>query len=138
MSEVRRINATISMFFNSDGLHLELHDELSRQTFVDLQLTPEQTAKAMSRLPHTPVEKCEVIGLDRVGLKMEHQPLQFPMPKHEWKMRSEVAYAEALKHCPEGWTASAYFGSQDSFFRKDGKEYAQTTIRRWVPVEEAE
>ena len=28
--------------------------------------------------------------------------------------------------------ATTFFGSQNSFFKRDGKQYARCTIRRWV------
>ena len=38
----------------------------------------------------------------------------------------------AQSHLSDGWIADAYFGSQNSFFKKDGKQYARATIRRWL------
>lgn len=56
----------------------------------------------------------------------------FEMPKNNYNNRKEAAQKKAQKKAPKGWLASTYFGSQDSFFVEDGKDYASTTMSRWV------
>ena len=45
-----RVNGGITLLFNSDGLHIQLHDKDSCITFADVQLTQKQTCQAMARL----------------------------------------------------------------------------------------
>lgn len=112
---------------------IQLHDPVSSITFAEVHLTNDQLAMALSRLGYTPC-KIELRGLDKVGKKMIVDKLEFEMPLYTFSTRKEIAYAEADRVCPEGWEADLYFGSQNSFFKKDGKEYARTTIRKWIDV----
>jgi len=125
-----KINATITLLFNSEGLHIELHDEASCITFLDVRMSQEQTLQAMSRLSHTHCD-CEVFQLDLVGKQRYDNILEFPMPKHDYKNRDKIATEAAHKACPQGWVSSDYFGSQNSFFYKDNQEYARCSIHQW-------
>ena len=129
-----KIDAQITMLFNEDGLRIEVHDADASITFLEIHLDATQTCQAFSRLSHTKVSACEVRGIEKVGKKMEWDTLEFPFNDHtvSYNERDELAYQEALKACPEGWTPSGHFGSQGSFFDKDGVRHARTTIRRWV------
>jgi hypothetical protein len=90
----------------------------------------------LSRLAHTYCQSAEVFGLDRVGKKMEWKELVFTMPENVgYKERDKIAYEQALKSVPEGWVVSNYFGSQGTFFVKDGKSFGRATIRRWVEID---
>lgn len=125
-------NGRITMLLNDDGLSIELIDDNASITFARVKLNRGQTCQALSRLAYTHCTKMEVRGLDRVGKKMEHKTLEFVMPDCSWADKRQIAELEAKKQCPKGWVCSDYFGSQNSFFRKDSVEYARTTIRRWV------
>lgn len=56
----------------------------------------------------------------------------FELPEANYMNRKEVAIETIKTVCPDGWTPDLYFGSQNSFFRENGKEYARVTIRRWI------
>lgn len=127
-----KINAKISILFANDGLSIEVYDEQARVEFLSIRLNKKQACEAMSRVAHTECT-AEVRGLDKVGKVREAQRLEFEMPGNvSWQKSKEVAAETAKKLCPPGWTVSTYFGSKDSFFKRDGKDYAQTTIYRWV------
>jgi len=53
----------------------------------------------------------------------------------DYDNRKEVARGEALRVAPKGWEPSLSFGSQGSFFRRDGNEWASTIVSRWVDRE---
>jgi hypothetical protein len=62
--------------------------------------------------------------------------LEFEVPKWNTDISDkEQAMELAKEHCPYGWTPDLYFNSQDSFFYKDKKRFARTTIRRWVEID---
>jgi hypothetical protein len=124
--------AAITILLSKEGMKIELHDQDASITFAEIFLDTVQTCQALSRLGYTGCE-IELRGLDRVGKKMEHKKIEFEIPEGYYK-RSHKKDLETLaeKACPEGWISSNYFNSQDSFFIKDGKRYARTTIRRWV------
>jgi hypothetical protein len=125
-------NAQITILANQDAVEIEIRDADACITFARVRLTPEQFCKCLSRLAHVEC-KASVSDLDLVGKKHENKKLTFPMPLcTEWKNRKTVAYYEAVRVCPEGWEPDDFFGSQDSFFQKDGEQWASVTIRRWI------
>lgn len=127
-----KINAKISILFSREGLRIEVYDEKARIQFLEVSLNEQQTCEALSRLANTECT-AEVYDLDKVGKIRESLPFEFEMPEgvlHQQK--KDIACAVADRLCPEDWTPSNYYGSQNSFFKRDGKEYARTTIYRWV------
>jgi hypothetical protein len=126
-------NASISIFINESHTNIELHDGDAAVTFIKIKLTPEQLSQALGRLSHTECEM-ETYDLSVVGKKMEHKTIEFeiPMDCGYGEDRRKIAMEYAQKVCPKGWHSEDYFGSQGSFFSKDGKNYARCTIRRWV------
>jgi hypothetical protein len=77
----------------------------------------------------------EIRGIENVGKRIERDTIEFLMPEYEYKTKKETAAQEAQKFTPDGWHASEYYGAQSSFFFKDKKEWARTSITRWVEKE---
>ena len=113
-----------------DAINITVQDKTSTVRFLEMTMTREQFINAtMNRLACTGVLKASVNGFDRVGKTMEMDDFVVEIPKwHD----SEGAVRIVRKECPDGWVPDLYFGSQGSFFDKDGRHYARTTIRRWV------
>jgi hypothetical protein len=126
----KEYNGGITFLINEDGATIELNDVASGTTFVKISLDVQQLAEMLSRRWGTPCN-IETYNLDVVGKKLTTDRLEFELPKCNYKNQKKVAYKKALEICPEGWEPDNYFNSQNSFFRKDGKEFAQTTIRKW-------
>lgn len=128
-----KINAKVTILFDRDGMSIDVRDGDAAISFLRLRLDPVQACSAMGQLAYTHATLAEVRGLDCVGKKMENQTLAFPLPPEaDYPNQKKLAAAAAEAHCPEGWTHDNYFGSQESFFQKDGKPWARVTIRRWV------
>ena len=130
----------ITLLVDSDerriGMHIELYDFTSSTTFAKIYLNPEQMAKALSRLGYTPCS-IEMYNLDKLGKKMEHKPFKFKIKENLYFKDNKKKLARIAKRkCPEGWEPDTSFDSQNSTFKKNGKTYAQTTIRRWVDIED--
>ena len=125
----------ITILFGDDGLRIEVRDGKASTMFARIKLNQKQSCQALSRLGHTPC-KIEVYGLDKVGKKHENKTFEFEMPeKNEYLYgdpQKALAVVTVKKVCPEGWEPDLYFSSQNSFFEKNGKPWARTTIRRWV------
>ena len=101
-------------------------------------LSAKESCQALSRHGCVPFANAEVFGLVRIGKKMEHRSFDFPVVFDIWaRNKRELAKQQVLKCCPEGWEPDLYVSSQHSFFKKDEKNWASTTIRRWVPREGA-
>ena len=124
-------NGRITMLASEDGMKIELHDNDASITFAHIKLTPIQLAQALGRLGYTECE-IEVRLLDKIGKKMEHKGFTFELPETDTFRNKDLAKKIGAESCPEGWESDLHFGSQGSFFTKDGKQYARTTIRRWV------
>ena len=70
----------------------------------------------------------------KIGKVRESRVLEFPMPEGTFygDPRKAQAVKEGSRICPEGWEMSTYFSSQSSFFTKEGRDWARTSIMRWV------
>ena len=125
-------NGKITILFRQDGLKIEVEDGGSSVRFVDITLTQEQLCRALSREACVP---CDITlsGLDKIGKTLQHRKFVFELPPDtNYSNKKEKAQEQIKLKCPEGWEPDIYFNSQDSFFTKDDKEYARTTIRQWV------
>lgn len=128
-------NCKVTILFSEDGLTIELDDSDAVVRLARIILNQKQTCQALSRLGYTPCE-VEVWSLDKVGKKRLTEPFTFPMPDCSYKESKDVASREAVRLCPEGWEPSTYFGSQDSFFKRDNETWARTVIHKWVDKED--
>lgn len=134
--DIKIIDASITICATyEDSIRITIEDRKAGVEFVELELTREQFINAaLNRLGNTEVKKTIVRDLDRVGKKMEMGVFEFEIPEDISKF-SEEEKEFAIKHatkCPDGWLPDLGFNRQDSFFNKDGKRYARTTIRRWI------
>jgi hypothetical protein len=134
------MNISISRVHCSDGddyIKVSLEDEKSGITFAVANVPMKGFAECLTGLSYVDCEG-EVMGLDNVGKTMESDKIEFEIYCSGYgDERKDAAKKEVEKYLKkhlkgEGWESSNYFGSQDSFFNKDGKQYAQTTIRRYV------
>ena len=127
-------------------MEISLVDELSHTQFVEARMSLTEFAEVITGFAHRPCVG-EVRGLDRVGKRHEHKSFEFKVCEGDEIFKSnlkELAVKEVEKVCPEGWVPDTSFSSQGSFFHKDfnrkGKgvreQWARTTIRRWVEVED--
>lgn len=127
-------NARITILVGSDKTTIELIDMDANITFVKVELTPKQLSEALSRIAHTECD-INVFGLDNIGKTMVNKRHEFEIPtgirfgNADFKETLSELIKETL---PDGWISDNYFNSQDTFFKRDGKEYAQTTIRQWI------
>lgn len=126
-------NGKITFLIDRDGATIEIEDGNSNTMFAKIILTPEQLCQAMSRQAFTPCS-LEVKGLDRVGKKHENKDHVFELPSEIFRNKENALalFQLAKKTTPEGWIPDNYFSSQNSFFSKDGKNYARCVIRRWI------
>lgn len=124
-------NGAITILVGEDGATIRLHDKDASVAFAEVKLNSQQFCQAMGRLALTECE-IEVFGLKKVGKKMEHKKMEFEIGDFDGVTRKGAAQKKALEIIPDGWVSDQYFGSQDSFFWRDDKEWARVTIRRWV------
>lgn len=119
---------------DDDFIEVRITDDTSATEFVTVKVRLADFTNCITGLSRV---SCigEVIGLEVIGKTHEHKKLVFENPENLSRYNEdgrEKLTKLAEKECPKGWTPDATFDSQDSFFTKDGKHYAQTTIRRWI------
>lgn len=127
-------NASITILISQDKTTIEIRDNDASVTFVKATLTPEQLSSALSRLSQTNC-KAEIFAFDKVGKKHETEYFEFDITGYNKADEDKLWLAanEALKkQNMSDWKPDKYFGSQNSFFSSDGKDYARVVIRRWI------
>ena len=121
----------ITFLFSEEGATLEIHDREANALMVKIRLNPEQVCQMFSRLGFTECESTEVFNLDKIGKKHTNKDFEFKLPECDWRERKQYALETIKDVCPKGWEPDNFFNSRDSFFEKDGKQYARVTIRKW-------
>lgn len=124
-------DAKITILVNREYTEIQLHDSPSSMNFVTIKLTPEQLSAALSRISHTPCEIEVSNKLDLLGKTMENKYHEFEITE-KLDRNDKRLHELAQQTTPEGWTPDNYYGSQNSFFSKDGKNYCRVIIRRYV------
>jgi len=125
---------TISRPSYGDGrkkITIRVEDDDAVIRFLDIEMDLADFAECITGLSYVNCEM-EVRGLENVGKKRESMPIIFEMTAVDYDVKVDTAIKLAEEAAPEGWVCSSYFGSQDSFFYKDGKYYGRTTAYRWV------
>ena len=132
-NNVMKIEGAITFLINRDYSEIEIHDTNANINFCKIRITPEQLSEMLSRQEYV---RCEisVAELQKVGKKHENKQYEFEIGGVK-KDDEETLYLCAVRSLSEDkmsdWTPDKYFRSQNTFFKKDGKEYARCTIRRW-------
>lgn len=133
--DLKDARVTVHYFRNRDLpiLEIELAEGITTNYIAKIRFSPQQWFNAISGLG---CSQCDATisydAVSHIGKRMEMLPLVFEMPKDAWPKQKEIARKLAKEKCPEGWSPDLYFGSQGSFFNKEGKSWAKTAIRRWV------
>lgn len=131
-------DARIDIFCGRDGFEINIHDDEAGIKMLALKMTPENFTAALGRLAHAKCESAKAYGLELVGKAQEREAIEFVVPdlgRHDSDELKRVASKLAEEYCAQekpGWKPDNYYNSRDSFFRKDGLQYARTFIRRWV------
>lgn len=125
-------NPKITMLINSGYTEIEIVDSDANTTIVKVRLTPEQLSTILARRGYVDCE-CTIGDLTRIGKKHENKKFEFEITYSKTKEDLALACNEALfAQGMHEWVSDNYYQSQDSFFSRDGKDYARVTIRRWV------
>jgi hypothetical protein len=132
------MKGNITILVDGKGARIEVEDESSGIQFLKINLSAEQFMACLGRLANV---ECEIntYGFDLVGKNQETANHEFKIPAELYDRRykepdyfSKAAQELAQSQLTDGWIADSYFGSQGSFFKKDGEQWARVTIRRWV------
>lgn len=131
---MHKARLTISRPSYSDDrkkISIQVKDVDAGIRFLTIEVDLDKFSECITGLSETECEM-EVFGLTNVGKMIERDRIEFEIEDRFYREADEYLYNEAIKHVPEGWICSRYFGSKDSTFIKDGKRYARASIMRWV------
>lgn len=130
---MKKLKASVTFLVGTELTRLEISDELSGAEIVHVDITPGELIRLLSRQANV---KCGMQLFDvnslKWGKKQEHATHEFEIPFEPWRQDKEELHLLCKLTCPDGWEPDYYFSSQNSFFTKDGKNFARTIIRRWV------
>lgn len=124
----------LTFLVNSDSTSIYVEDSLSGIRFLEMELSPKQLSKILSRIANVEVN-ATTKRLDLVGKTHECKRFNFEIPEslYSYNNRDCKKLKElADNFLSDGWESDLYFGSQDSFYQKDGKFYARAIIRRYI------
>jgi hypothetical protein len=133
---MKTLEGAISIIINEDETRIEIKDRRSNITFAKVKLTPKQLSLALSRMMYVDCE-IQTHGLKNVGKKHVWQKWEFKIPEDLLASRYHSDFEEQLnsyayEKCPRGWVPDNYYGSKESFFVRDGEDWARVTVRKWV------
>lgn len=134
---MKELKTSLTLLVNGDEVRLEIRDEGASITFLTTIISPEDFCRLLSRQANVKTIS-QIRGIDKIGKKMEHKPFEFKLPdgfQRAYKDNGEqdiLLKSLADSQLKEGWEADRYFGSQGSFFEKDGEKWARVTIRRYI------
>jgi len=118
----------------SDGksaISIRVEDCVSGIEFMDLEIPLAGFAEALTGLAMVDCD-ADVRALENVGKQHEHEIIEFRVGDVNWDQRQVNACLMAHKATPPGWYPPTYFGSQHSFFERDGEQWARGNMERWV------
>lgn len=121
-----KFNGTISISRNSNDLiNIRIKDDPSRTEFIDVEMSMEDFAHAITGLSGVAVEG-EVRGLDRIGKERVRESRSVLQPKELTHKPREKTVEWLKANCQEeGWILDTHLGSQGSL-KSDG--IGNTTI----------
>ena len=143
MKNRKTLKGGISISYHQDNhddtsvITLRIEDKEANAVIAEIELSAEEFCKCALGHLHSLECDVDVFDIDKIGKKHYNQTLEFPIPKEasRYKERdSQMLKDLADEHCPIGWTPDYYFNSQNSFFNKDGQDFARCTIRTWVNI----
>jgi len=131
------ILASVTLLVNPDGVIFEIGDEKAGVQILSIDISQSDFMSLLGRDRYVKMN-AKIANLDKVGKKMEVDSFEFELPveasgyelRKKWAIENvQNALIAAGK---SDWEADKYYGSQKSFFTKDGKPFARATIRRWI------
>lgn len=131
-----KIDGDITFNIGDDFTRIELRDRKAKAVIARLKLDPTQLAQILSKLAHVECQ-IEIPSIDKLGKTMELSYFEFEMPYEiiDIDLDKLADYAQDKvdrTFIGDGWIAERYFSSQKSFFKQFEKDWARTTLRRWV------
>jgi len=124
---------------DKDFVGISIKDELSRITFLNLEISYENFGKLMSGLSCVDCD-FKIKEINKIGKKKITNELIFEMPEgYEYENRKTIAcdiVNHGIKIGHEGWEIKDSLNSKNSFYSKDDIEYCKMNIAKWIDVDQ--
>lgn len=113
-------------------ISIEVIDNKSRARFLELKVDYADFAQLVTGLSFVGCDGA-VRNLERVGKKKVGKQIEFEVSNYYGS--KDEAREKVNNYLVDGYVVHNDFTSQDSFFSRDGKDYARTTIFKWVDIQ---
>lgn len=125
------LKGKFTLLIGEEQTRVEVRDSVSEVCIVSLRLNAKNFQAALSRVARVECDfECDTSEFSKIGKRVQRKTLEFEMPKEcPYDKSKAVEIAKML--CPTGWEPVLWFSSKDSFFSKDGKEFARCDIKHW-------
>lgn len=130
-----KINGKITFLVNREFTEIEIYDADASVQFCNIRLTPEQLSSMLARMGYVSSCDMRVANLDKVGKLHENKTYEFEITDVSSRDDDALYHAAKTSLKNDGmneWEPDKYFRSQNSFFSKNGNNWARCTIRRWI------
>ena len=113
-------------------VRITIMDRASGTRFVELHMTPNDFAMALTGLSHVDGDLA-VRGLDTVGkeLVIEKRAIDCPLDTFDKKELTDWLVQNAQE---DGWIVDTYLDSQNSVGRHNGRTILNYSVRKYIPA----
>lgn len=116
---------------NNKQIRITIEDDTSSINFFEGRMSLENFMEALTGLGFVDIEFA-VRGLENIGKTRERKTVEINLGKTDYDGLKELALSEARKLESDGWVCDGYFGSQSSFYRKNGDTICRANFVRYV------
>lgn len=132
---MQTIDGRVSLLVSGDGATLEIHDSNASCVILRAEFTAEQFCAMLGRLAMVKAD-LKVYDLSKVGKTHQNKRFEFEILESQANSKNAAILTNiAQRHLDaegEGWVVDSHFSSKDTFFKKDGIQFARATVRRWI------
>jgi hypothetical protein len=126
-----KLQGKLTICKSSNGtVLLRIEDSNSLIQFLEIEIPLADFSEALFGLAYRPCSY-SIIGTDVLGKQRYQEDYIFEINTFRNIEQAKLT-AITLSQQDPIWNYSSYFGSQDSFFSKDGKYYAKTTRYKYI------
>lgn len=133
--KMQTIDGRVSLLVSGEGAKLEIYGANASCVILSADFTAEQFCSMLGRVAMVKAD-LKIYDLSKVGKTHENKVFEFEiLDSHANSRNAAILTRIAQRHLDaegEGWVADSYFSSKDTFFKKDGIQFARVTVRRWI------
>lgn len=126
------LNLTITRL-STGKIRLEIEDSVSYITFLKMELSPEDFMNCLTGLAYQPGIG-EVYGTEFLGKtkQIEERTIESPLKNKVFSSSEELSIWLKNNYKEEGWFIDTYLGSKHSIEYKEGKQFLNFKVFRYI------